>query len=83
VVERTSPFSLRVSEESMEAYRKAAIQAGLSVSEWARLTLDLSAAASRLYVVDVSKLSLKETRELVETLKEELKKGRDVRDGKW
>lgn len=44
---RTQPFSLRVSEEALEAYKKAAEEAGLSTSEWARLVLDAAAGISQ------------------------------------
>lgn len=46
--ERAQPFSVRVSERSMKAYKKAADEAGLSVSEWARLVLDAAVGASEL-----------------------------------
>lgn len=48
MVDRTQPFSLRVSAEAHEAYRKAAERAGLSTSEWARLVLDAAAGTSDL-----------------------------------
>ena len=65
---RTQPFSLRVSEESLDAYRKAAEEAGLSTSEWARLVLD--AAAGRLALPE-------QLTRVVEF------KPRKVRDGDW
>lgn len=48
MVERAQPFSLRVSEASLVAYKKAAEEAGLSVSEWARLVLDAASGASKI-----------------------------------
>lgn len=67
-VVRTQPFSLRVSEEELETFRKAAEEAKLSLSEWARLVLSAAAGSSALpeqltRVVDF--------------------KPRKVRDGQW
>jgi len=68
VVERAHPFSLRVSEASLAAYKKAAEDAGLSTSEWARLVLDAAAG--------VNDLPEQLTR-VVEF------KARKIRNGKW
>lgn len=65
---RTQPFSIRVSEEAVEAYRKAAEKAGLSTSEWVRLVLDAAAGVSELP---------KQLMRVVEF------KPRKVRDGDW
>jgi hypothetical protein len=87
MVERAQPFSLRVSEASSAAYKKAAEEAGLSVSEWARLVLDSAAGVSKIQeqlprqvvYVDVSDLSPKEALALIERTRA----ARKVRDGKW
>lgn len=69
VTTRTTPFSLRVSERSAQAYRKAAEKAGLSISEWARLVLDSASGASAL------------PEQLTRVIKYEKRK--KVRDGEW
>ena len=65
---RTQPFSLRVSEEELETFRKAAEDANLSLSEWARLILSAAAGSSALP---------EQLTRVVEF------KSRPVRDGKW
>lgn len=65
---RPAPFSLRVSEEELEAFRKAAEAANMSLSEWARLML--SAAAGSSVVPE-------QLTRVVEF------KARKVRDGNW
>ena len=66
-IRRPQPFSLRVSEESLEIYRHVAEEANLSLSEWARLVLDSASGAS----------------ELPEQLTRVVKFEKKVRDGKW
>lgn len=65
---RTQPFSLRVSDEELEAFRKAAEEANLSLSEWARLVLSAAAGSSALP---------QQLTRVVEF------KPRKVRDGEW
>lgn len=68
MVDRSKPFSVRVSESSVAAYKEAAEKAGLSTSEWARLVLDAAAGIS----------------EFPEQLTRVVEfKNRTVRDGKW
>jgi hypothetical protein len=52
----------------MKAYKKAAEEAGLSVSEWARLVLDAAVGASEL------------PEQLIRVIRYE---PRAVKDGKW
>lgn len=66
---RTQPFSIRVSEEAREAYKKAAEDAGLSESEWARLVLDAAAGISQF------------PEQLMRVV--EFRERKPVRDGKW
>jgi hypothetical protein len=66
---RTQPFSLRVSEDSVRAYKKAAEKAGLSTSEWARLVLDSAAGVSAF------------PEQLTRVV--HFQKAKKVRDGKW
>lgn len=68
---RTHPFSFKVTEESLEAYQKAAEEAGMTTSEWARVVLD--AAAGRLAL----------PRHLLRVVKVEETKPKKVRDGDW
>jgi hypothetical protein len=80
MVKRAQPFSLRVDEASLLAYKKAAEQAGMSVSEWARLVLDVSAGVRQIrhvYYIDVGSM---EPEEAIRTIDEARKK---VRTGKW
>jgi hypothetical protein len=88
---RSQPFALRVVATSRLAYKHAADQAGLTVSEWARLVLDSAAGVSKLdeqlvgrvvFYVDVGKLSPREAMRVVEKARKEVE-GRKVRDGKW
>lgn len=65
---RTTPFSVRVSEEELDAFRKAAEEANLSLSEWARLVLSAAAGSSALP---------EQLTRVVEF------KARKVRDGNW
>lgn len=65
---RPQPFAFRVGKDSLQAFKKAAEGAGLSVSEWARLMLDAAAG--------VSDLPAQLTR-VVEY------RPKPVRDGKW
>lgn len=77
---REHPFSLRVDEASMAAYKAAAKEAGMKVSEWARLVLDVSAGIRRVrhvYFIDVAKMDPDEARGRMD---EAAKK---VREGKW
>jgi hypothetical protein len=57
-----------VSDESHDAYTKAAAEAGLSVSEWARLVLDAAVGSSKL------------PEQLTRVVEFQARK---VRDGKW
>jgi hypothetical protein len=80
MVKRAQPFSLRVDEASLLAYKKAAEQAGMSVSEWARLVLDVSAGVRQIrhvYFIDVGKLEPDEAIRMVEDT------AKKVRTGKW
>lgn len=92
VQNRAQPFSLRTSEEALQAYREAADRAGLSLSEWARLVLDSAAGISQIdqqlagrivFYVDVGKLSPREAERAIQKARKELEAGRKVRDGKW
>lgn len=77
---RPQPFSLRVSEESLAGYKAAAERAGLHVSEWARLVLDVSAGVRSIrhvYFMDVGSMPPKEAVKMVEGI------ARKVRTGKW
>lgn len=65
---RNQPFSLRVSDASLAAYKKAAEEAGLTASEWARLVLDAAAGVNEL------------PQQLTRVVTFE---ARPVRDGKW
>lgn len=47
-LERTHPFSFRVSEEVREAIRSAAAKSRLSDSEWVRLVVEAAAGVSDL-----------------------------------
>lgn len=85
MVQREQPFSLRISKDSLEAYKKAAERAGLSVSEWARLILDVSAGVSTVravFYVDVGAMKPKEALKKIKQVERQLK-GQKVREGKW
>lgn len=80
MVQRVQPFSLRISEESLVAYKAAAERAGMSVSEWARLVLDVSAGVRQIrhvYYIDVGEMKPDVA---LRYAKETAKK---VREGKW
>lgn len=64
---RARPFSVKVTDESLAAYKAAAALAGMTVSEWVRLVLD--AAAGRC--------------EMPEQLQRVVRYETRVRDGKW
>jgi hypothetical protein len=86
MVQRTHPFSVRVSEASIEAYKEAAERAGLSASEWARLVLDVAAGVSEIRFVfhlDVGSKTPEEAIEFLDATKKKLKAKDKVRDGKW
>jgi len=80
MVKRAKPFSLRVDEASLTAYKAAAEAAGMSVSEWARLVLDVSAGVRHIrhvYFIDVGAM---EPEEAIKHIKDV---GKKVRTGKW
>jgi hypothetical protein len=59
VVQRDQPFSIRIGKAELEAYKRAAEEAGMSVSEWARHVLDVSSGARRIrhvYFIDVGSM---------------------------
>ena len=65
---REHPFSLKVSKEELETFRKAAEAANMSLSEWARLILSAAAGSSAIP---------EQLTRVVEF------KARKVRDGNW
>ena len=80
MAKRAQPFSMRVEEQALKAYKDAAAKAGMSVSEWARLVLDVSAGIRQIrhvYYIDVGKL---EPAAALKMIKDTAKK---VRTGKW
>lgn len=68
-MDRTQPFSFRVSEASRAAIRKAAEKAGMSDSEWVRIVVEAAAG--------ISDLPEQLTRVVV------YQPPRKVREGKW
>ena len=80
MVKREQPFSIRIGEAELTAYKKAAEEAGMSVSEWARHVLDVSSGAHRIrhvYFIDVGSM---EPEDAIKRIEETAKK---VRTGKW
>jgi len=70
MAKRAQPFSIRVDDASLAAYRQAADDAGMKVSEWARLVLDVASGAKRIrhvVFIDVEKLESKEAAKKVRT----------------
>ena len=77
---RATPFSLRVDEASLAAYKEAAERAGMTTAEWARIVLDVASGAKQIrhvYYVDVGSMEPKEALEQVRDT------ARRVRTGKW
>lgn len=70
MAKRAQPFSLRVDEASLAAYRQAADGAGMKLSEWARLVLDVASGAAQIrhvVFIDVERLESKDAAKKVRT----------------